>query len=406
MLKETKRSSICGRIWQWNLCLAILLFCITLVIGANADIVRGHVLVRIGAGEDIEALDDDYGTKTDAVVSSLGLYAVHTPAYTDEETFAELLNMDPRVVYSALDTTIELPDVHGTQFHLAFDAGPDPGDYTDQLALQQIHIGNALSKTTGAGVIVAVLDTGASFNHPALQSHYLLGYNAIHPGATAEEAADGMLNLAVGHGTMVAGIIAEVAPGAQILPIRVLNGDGNGTVLGVLRGLDYAISRGAHVINMSFGASENSPALEDGLATLHDEGVILVAAAGNDNAKRVNYPAAYRHVIAVTSIEGTKHKSSYANFGKEIAVGAPGTGIRSTYINNGYACWSGTSFSTSFVSAEAALVRSLYLHLETDEIKGRVRDTAHSVDKLNPHLKGLLGHGLIDVEDAVLHWDD
>jgi subtilisin family serine protease len=406
MLSSAKSTGISGRTWRWSLCCAIALFGLTGSIAGKADIVRGHILVRIGGGEDVNDLSDDYGSSVDAAITGQRIYALHTPDGTDEVTFAEQLSGDPRVVYAVPDTTINLPDVHGTQFHLAFDAGPDPGDYVNQHAFQQIHIGSALTKTTGTGVIVAVLDTGASYDHPALAGHYIAGYNAIQPQNSPDDVADGLLNAAVGHGTMIAGIIVQVAPAAQILPVRVLDGDGNGTVLNVISGLDYAVNHGARIINMSFGATESSPALADALARTHDTGVLLIASAGNDGANQVNYPAAYRGVVAVTAIEETKHKSAYANFGPQIAVVAPGTGIRSTYIDQGYATWSGTSFSAPFVSAEAALVLSLRLDGESDDIKERVRETAHSVDKLNPQWAGMLGHGLIDVEAAVIDKDD
>src|SRR5205823_4808057 len=142
----------------------------------------------------------------------------------------------------------------GKQRHFAFDKGPDPGLYINQQAYQQVDLGNAQSVATGAGVVVAVLDTGATFTHPALSAHYILGYNAINPGTEPADVPDGLFNAAVGHGTMVAGILARIAPGAQIMPIRVLDADGMGTMLNVARGVHWAVTHGAKVINMSFSA--------------------------------------------------------------------------------------------------------------------------------------------------------
>ncbi|HLJ54409.1 MAG TPA: S8 family serine peptidase, partial [Chthonomonadaceae bacterium] len=204
-----------------------------------------------------------------------------------------------------------------------------------------------------------------------------------------------------GHGTMVAGIIARLAPQAQIMPIRVLTGDGTGTLFDLVQGIHFALNHGARVVNMSFGCSGHSSALNDVLDEAARDGIVLVASAGNDNVNQPLTPAFGRGAIAVASVEADNTKSLYSNFGSYIDVAAPGSGVQSTYWDGGYATWSGTSFAAPFVAAEAALMLSNLPSLKAESVVSIIRKTAHSVDNVNPLYKGLLGNGIIDIESAV-----
>lgn len=363
--------------------------------------VPGYVLVRLLDANDVDTIDNDYSTVTEDYIPNTGLYSLRTPAGSTETEFALQLRQDSRVAWAEPDTYLNPPEVNGEQFHFAFDAGPNPGCYFNPQAFAQVHLGCAQSMTSGTDVVVAVLDTGATFDHPALRGHYLEGYNVLQPDAPACDVPDGLLNRAVGHGTMIAGVIARVAPGAKILPVRVLNGDGYGTVLDVAKGIDYAIHSGARVLNMSFGATHQSQALEEALREAKDASVVIVASAGNDASSIPHFPAASENVMAVASVEANYVKSSYSNFGDYISVVAPGTGIRSTYCTGGYANWSGTSFAVPFIAAEAALLLSRRPGLSSQETQGLIRGTARSVDEFNPQYLDLLGNGLVDIEAAV-----
>ena len=364
-----------------------------------ADYVRGHVIVQTQPGEDAGSLNDDYHTTTYAQVSSRNVYALNTPAGIDERTFVHELQADPRVRYAEVDSRCTLPEVDGHHFHFAFDRGPNPGAYVNQGAYAQV---NWPRGARGSGVTVAVLDTGADLRHTALKGVFVPGFNALHSGADPLDAADTSPAPALGHGTMIAGLIAKLAPGVRLMPVRVLDSAGQGTLLSVLQGLDFAVTHKAQVINMSFGTPQYSPDLADALAAAADAGVILVASAGNEDANERDYPAADPNVLAVASVEAGNVKSSYSDFGSHIAVVAPGSGIRSTYWDGGYADWSGTSFAAPFVAAEAALVHSTLPALRADQIGERVRGTAQSVNGSNHRYRGMLGSGLIDIGAALL----
>jgi subtilisin family serine protease len=170
--------------------------------------------------------------------------------------------------------------------------------------------------------------------------------------------------LAWGHGTHVAGIIAAMAPGATILPVRVLDSGGRGNSFLLAYALEWVVAHGAQVVNLSLGTDFDSRILRDVIERALDAGVVVVAAAGNNGQALRQFPAAYPDVLAVTSVtydRATRSfvRSSFANYGREwVDLAAPGEGVLSamvTVTGTGYARWSGTSMATALVSGAAAL---------------------------------------------------
>ena len=374
------------------------------------DVVAGHILVRVASGVNIQTLASDYKTRASEQVPGTTLYSILTPRGVSETQFVATLGNDKRVLYAEPDRFVTSPEVGGAPFHLAFDRAPAPATFVDSVSYSQIHLGqvDALNQVdgkaplaTGYGIVVAVLDTGATFTHPYLRAHYLPGYNALDSTSLPWDVADGLTNFEVGHGTMVAGVIARLAPQAAIMPVRVLNGDGVGTLLALVKGIHYANAHGARVLNMSFGCSVKSGALNDALDEAATLGIVLVAAAGNDNVEQALPPAVGRGTLAVAAVDADNTKSPYSNYGSYVRVVAPGSNIRSTFADGGYATWSGTSFSTPFVSAEAALMLSVAPSLTSEQVKSLIRNTSRSVDGVNKVYRGKLGNGMIDIEAAV-----
>jgi len=359
------------------------------------------VVVQLQPGANAHKVAADYNTTLIRHIAGTNTYSLQVPAGSDDAAFVAELQQDSRIASAESDFPIENSEVDGSQLHFAFDAGNQPGAYMDQTAYQQIHLGAAQSTTTGKGVRVAILDTGVFAQHVALRDHLVKGYNALNPGASPDDAPDGSTNAAVGHGTMIAGLVAYIAPGAGIMPVRVLNGDGVGTLFSVIAGIHYAVAHGAQVINMSFGTTQQSDALEAAVEKANQAGVVIVASAGNDGARTHRYPAALDNVLAVASVEANNVKSDYSNYGEYIGVVAPGTGIRSTYWTGGYANWSGTSFAAPFVTATAALVFAVHPQYTASQVIRQIRGTAHSVTHWNPQYEEQLGAGIIDVERAV-----
>ena len=380
---------ICFGLWLRPACAQIL--------GLNVALPK--VVIRLNPQVSISAINRDYKTTLADQVPGTQIYDLTIPAGLDILRFVQILAADPRIAYAEPDIT--LTECTGNPFTFAYDSGGAPGSYASQPAYDMIHLGQSQKFTNGAGVIVAVLDTGAKLDHPALAGHFTTGYNAIQPDQPPLDLPDGRNNNGVGHGTFISGILAQVAPGAAIMPVRVLNGDGVGTLMNVLKGLYYASAHGAQVINMSFGALEHLPALIEALHVARGLGIVLVAASGNENTVEAQFPAICPDVLAVASIESDRTRASYSNYGRHIALVAPGTAVRSTYWDGGYTCWSGTSFAAPFIAAEAVLLLGLGSHPDVSAVEDAILATAHSVDDVNPDYAGKLGVGLIDIQAAV-----
>jgi subtilisin family serine protease len=236
---------------------------------------------------------------------------------------------------------------------------PDPGR-AQQWGLDAIGAGAAWAVTRGAGVVVAVVDTGVA-PAPDLAGRLLPGWNAID---ADDDAADDN-----GHGTHVAGTIAEVegnglaesgvAPEASILPVKVLAADGGGADSDVAAGIVWAADHGARIINLSLGGSEPSSVLADAVAYARHLGVLIVAAAGNDGGT-VGVPARLAGVVAVGAVDSALVRPPFSAGGRSLDLVAPGVGILQQTLDGvgGFAdrMFTGTSMASPHVAAVAALV--------------------------------------------------
>ncbi|WP_395091223.1 S8 family serine peptidase [Armatimonas sp.] len=376
------------------------------------------ILLRIQPGTDAAALAREYGLTLEDGDPSGNLYRFRQREDDKEDRtkLSERLRGDARFTDAEPDDGVRCPEggsVTGDPIHVPFDfVGTSDSRYTplasdfssvaiNPTASQQLGLSASRSIKRTSAVIVAVLDTGVQASHPTLSGHLVAGYNAITPSATPEEVADGVQNQVQGHGTMVSGVIAQLAPEAKILPVRVLNADGTGTVFNVVRGLRWAVSHGASVVNLSFGTPTASRTLQSAIQDARKAGVVIVASAGNAGKEQRDYPAGFSEAIAVAAVDSTDTKASFSNYGSHITLSAPGTSIRSTYLNSSFATWSGTSFAAPFVAGAAALIRASNPSLDSDKVADALRKSARSVDSLNPSYSGKLGKGVLNIPGAL-----
>jgi subtilisin family serine protease len=273
--------------------------------------------------------------------------------------------------------------------------------YLDQTAtgifgLRYAHCEQGL---TGAGT-VAVIDTGVDLEHPALAPVLTQGYDFVsnQPGGAdtgADQASAAVLNgvhtvngstvvvidqasaavlnqpgnEGVGHGTMVAGAVHLVAPGAQIMPLRAFRPDGTGHTSDILRAIYYAVHYGADVLNMSFSRDTRSPELERALAHARSRGLVAVASAGNDGRTELVYPAAINGVVGVGSTTNMDLRSRFSNHGSQLVhLAAPGEGIITPYPGGSYAAATGTSFAAPLVAGAASLLLEMHPAATPNEV--------------------------------------
>ncbi len=221
-------------------------------------------------------------------------------------------------------------------------------------------------------LIVAVVDTGVCNDHDFLKGRVIpTGFNSINPEKSCYDDR--------GHGTHVAGIIvANTIENVKIKPYKVLGADGKGTALQVYLGIQAAVEDDVDVINLSLSVKGENALLHEAVTNAHSEGIITVAAAGNDGINIDDIycsPACFDEVITVMACDDSHKIPSFSNYGTKCDFAAPGEEIISTYINNAYRKMSGTSMATPFITA--AVTFAIFGGAVTkDKIIGKLDDNA------------------------------
>ena len=266
----------------------------------------------------------------------------------------------------------------------------------------------------GDGVTVAVVDSGIQADHRDLDPSRILPYKDF---GGNENGVD------IWHGTFVAGIIAAqldnsldidgVAPEVTLLPVTVTSG-GTSDTFTAIRGIEYAAENGADVINLSIGGGVNSSFLERTCRNAEKKGIILVAAAGNfkssetPNENAVSYPAGYDFVVSVSSckqtVDGPAFADDYSYFNKSVDICAPGSKIRSLYLNGTTAVASGTSFAAPTVSAMAAIAKQTNPAINTETFVSLLEATSTDLGETGRDI--YYGMGFVNMEAFISKLDE
>jgi subtilisin family serine protease len=291
-----------------------------------------------------------------------------TASAADAKKLAQALNRRPGVV-ATRNSTLRATTT-------ALENEPDGPQQSDML---MIGAPAAWPISEGAGVTVAVLDTGVDSTNPDLAGRVLPELDMLPEVSPTPDAN--------GHGTMVASIIAAglngygiagVAPEATILPVAALDTMGYGDVATVASAIIAAADAGARVINMSLGGPDRDKVLDAACSYAHAKGSVLVAAAGNSRAtdNAVQYPAASPFVVAVASVDSNGNPSNFSNTGRHIDIAAPGEGILGAVPGGDVGTMDGTSAAAPHVSGTLALAAAANPALSADELIDSVLGSA------------------------------
>ena len=387
--------------------------------------VPGQVIVKLAPGVGIGDVNlRGYGLRVHERFldqTNTDTYLLRATDGASAQSKLDALALDPLIGFAELNYLSGAPEADAR--HHAFPAG-DATPTTRNYSKNSVYPDSALNLTAarlinqGAGTTVAVLDTGAQLGHPALKARFagVPRYDFVDDDTDPSEPAfsknkQRAANEVVGHGTHVAGIVNLVAPQARLMPLRVLDREGYGTVFHVAEGIAYADLNGADVINLSLGTPGWSRLVREKVEGAIGHGVVVVAAAGNYDSLQPQYPASNLvpaaldddGLLAVTSVSPTEKKTDFANYGPWVDIAAPGEEILSTYPVNKYAYWSGTSMATPFVAGEAALIQSIDASLGPARVEERIRFGARCLDQKNlPDVPpNSLGAGHADVEASL-----
>ncbi len=300
--------------------------------------------------------------------------------------------------------TEETEYIEPNYLYRAFKAPNDP-EYSKQWNLHNINIEAAWEETKGNGITVAVIDTGVTPVPDLKQTKFVKGYDFV---SDRIEAYDDN-----GHGTHVAGTIAQstdnnygvagIAYEAKIMPLKVLSGSGGGTVADIAEAIRYAADNDADVINLSLGGAGESKIMQEAVDYAYEKGVVVIAAAGNENRNSASYPARYPHVISVSALDAANNKAPYSNFGAGVDIAAPGGSEAGKILQNTidpengkavFLGFQGTSMAAPHVAGVAALIKAAGIK-EPDEVLSILKESSRKVeqDPLNHYGAGQLDAG-------------
>lgn len=374
-------------------------------------VMPGEVMVSLQGSALLPDLLARYPLTLIGQFGSRPIYRLRVDAAADLGLTIEAIGAEPGVLAAEPNFVHSSPEARR---NVAWALG-DPVDFTAQWAPQTLRLAEAHRYARGAGVRVAVLDTGVDFHHAALAGKLLPGFDFVDFDNDPSEAGE-VGNLGFGHGTHVAGIVALVAPDAQILPLRVLDAEGAGNAWVLAEAMLYAVDPdgnpatddGAHVVNLSLGSTQRTHILDtitklvscaipdptepealtdpgydtDKARCARGGGAVVVAAAGNNGTDRLReYPAAEGAygLMAIGASTSADKLATFSNFGSWVHLAAPGEGITSALPGGQFATWSGTSMATPMVAGTAALLRSLDRALTPDLVVERLRRDSASL---------------------------
>jgi subtilisin family serine protease len=357
---------------------------------APVEIDNVILIVRLVAGlnpDNQQLVIARNGGKIIRSIPVLRMYFIEASQADMDETI-QRYQSDPHVLSIETD---KVRQVEGT---------PSDLSYPDQWALPQIGWDSVFGTVTPTGSsVIAILDTGIDSSHPDLTGLILPGYSAFEESDARTDPN--------GHGTRVAGIAVALTDnelgvsgvayaGVSLLPVQVLGADGTGQDSDIINGIVWASENGADVILMAFSNPDFSPALQAAIDYAWDNGIILIAAVGNDGSGTATYPAGDRGVIGVSATDQNDALTDGSNYGQTVFLAAPGLDILTTDLNGAYTRITGTSASAAIVAGAAALMRAIDPNLSNGIIVNRLALTADPAGTQEQ-----TGNGRLNLESAV-----
>lgn len=314
---------------------------------------------------------------------------------------------------------------------------PNDPNISQQYHISIIHAFSAWDVTKGdASTLIAINDTGVDWDHPDLAANIYENTAEANGQPGVDDDNNGFIDDIRGwdfgglsgtpdndpmedrpdHGTHVAGDAAQVTDNGvngagigfncSILPVKtsqdnIRSNSGTALIAHGYAGIVYAADNGAKITNCSWGGYYYSRINQDVINYALEQNMLVVAAAGNDNTTDSHYPSSYDGVLSVASTTSTDAKSSFSNYGLEIDVAAPGSGVYSTWQNDTYITLGGTSMASPIVAGLAGLVATQFPNYNAMQIGEQIRVTTEDISSINPNYNHLIGTGRIDAAAAV-----
>ena len=353
---------------------------------------QGRIIVEPKAGLTVAEFSKLLKANGAGKARKLGQSNIHVieVAHGSEKAIAAKLKNNPHFKFAELDLRVELSaaanDAYaGSEWHLG-----------------KIGANTAWDSAQGAGVIIAVLDSGIDASHPDLAGNLVPGYNFY----------DGNTNTAdvCGHGTKVAGSaaavtnnaagVAGVAGQAKIMPLRIAyntSGTCYGWLSDIANGVTYAADHGARIANISYAAMPATASVVSAASYMKSKGGLVFVSAGNLNKDEGYSPTT--SMIAVSATDSADNRSSFSSYGAFVSLSAPGSGIYTTVQGGGYGAVSGTSFASPVAAAVGALVMSANPSLTAAQVENILFTTAVDLGTAGRDI--YFGYGRVNAAAAV-----
>ena len=357
---------------------------------AEIRYVVGRVLVQPRAGLSVQELDKKlkvHGGRRVGAIAAINVQIVELPSQANPQAVAQMLRADRHIKFAEIDA------------HLPPSLTPNDPSYTKAWHLPKIGTPDAWNYAVGDAVTIAILDSGVDAAHPDLAASVVPGYNFYSNNTDTRDV--------YGHGTWVAGTAAMagnnlvggtgVAFKSRIMPIRVTDTQGWGSVSAMANGLVWAADHGARVANLSFRNVCLHSTILSAAAYMRSKGGVVTGAAGNTGTMEAIAPS--DSITCVSALDSTDNKASFSSYGDYVDVAAPGVSIYTTSNGGGYGSVSGTSFSAPVTAGVYALMMSANRSLAPSQLDSALFSTA--VDLGSSGKDVLYGYGRVDASAAV-----
>jgi hypothetical protein len=311
--------------------------------------IQGRVLVQPRPGLSDAELDNivkGHGGKRGEKIKQINVHVIELPPQANAVAVAEALRKNRNLKIAEVDGVLE-PALT-----------PNDPRYSSAWHLPKIEAPSAWDSTQGAGVTIAILDSGVDTTHPDLTPQLVPGWNFFDNNNNVEDV--------FGHGTAVAGVaaaagnnaigVASVGYRAKIMPLRITDTSGNGYFSMMASALTWAADNGARVANISFLGVSLSATVDSAAQYMRSKGGVVVISGGNTSALRTDPPSPSFTAVAAT--DNVDARASFSSWGDYIDVAAPGVSLWTTWRGGGYAGFSGTSASSPVVAGVYALMMS------------------------------------------------
>lgn len=336
------------------------------------------------------------------LIEKAGPFALYEfPSFLTQDAAQSAMQSIAGVIWAEHDAPVSIPPQHSKGSSVARVFDPALQFAENSGAMAQIHW-SPISSIRGANPNkIAILDTGLSPYIPSLWKG-VVAAGAFEPYTRhpydmprrIDPSGNGIPDEGVGHGTAVTSMIRAVAPDARLIIAKVANSDGLADSWSITKGLVFAVSNGARVVNMSLGAIEAIPALSDVVDWLETKNVLLCSPAGNNNQDHVFFPARINKVLCTAGLDPQDHKAPFSNFGHDVRTSAPATGIVVADWTGAMIRVSGTSIASPMLAAAIVGTPVSLSGVSNDQIRNAIENSGDDLDQLNPSFSGELGTGL------------